>query len=194
MAANARYLPLTVRRSALRGLPDGSPKKRKNSESGRSSKRGVVAASGRSRKPASSGRTRRTPDPCRRLRRTGGCARRRPHRGSVRPCELASATITVASRSALARISCAFWPPWRGTPRPRADARSACAGYTAWLFASGRSARRIRTSTTGDAVTVGLAVELLADAVHQLLALVAHHLDEGDARRAHGAAPRSAAW
>ena len=48
----------------------------------------------------------------------------------------------------VARISCARWLPWaRNSAASRC--RSVCMRwYTAWLFCSGRSARRMRTSTT----------------------------------------------
>ena len=58
---------------------------------------------------------------------------------------------------------------------------------TAWLFCSGRSARRMRTSTTCDAELLRLAVELLADARHQRGAVVAHDVREASPRRARGA-------
>src|SRR6516165_7227614 len=93
-------------------------------------------------------------------------------------CELASASSTVTSRSALARISWLFWLPWA-----RNSAASRCRSVLHALI--DRLAVLFRKVDTADAdinhldaERLRVAIELIAHLRHQILAAVTHRVGQ----------------
>ena len=141
-----------------------------------------------------------------RHRRRSCCARASPSPRSRSPLRVASALMTVASRSAVARMRLAAPAP---SARNSAASRWRSARMRSKMFlefCSGRSARLMRTSTTSRPNSLPSLLTCWRDALHQVLALVAHDVLEGRAaehaakrrirRSARGASarpPRSAA-
>ena len=169
------------RRGGTGGLPDELLKNLKNSESGRSRKRVSLL-----RRPVLVGLHRAVEREeirilAERFGEHAGCVRRRRRRASARPCELASAIMhgdfAVGPRPDLLRL---LARPGRGTRRPRAAARSASAGRPPGCSApadrrAGSAHRRPRCRSRSASLSSCSRIRAI-----RTVALVAHHLDEGD--------------